>query len=146
MVPEIRVTRRVVFDTGVVLSALVFATGRLAWLRHHWSDGAACTPLISRATAAELARVLAYPKFRLLPEERHDLLAEYLPFCESVTAIKACPALCRDPKDQPFLDLAHSGRAEFLVTGDHDLLDLSQQKRFSILSAEDYWKITHTGF
>lgn len=133
-------SRRVVFDSGVVISALLFAGGRLAWLRRHWREGG-CVPLVSRATAAELIRVLAYPKFRLNAEDRHDLLAEYLPFCEAVTAITECNARCRDAKDQPFLDLAQSGNAEFLVTGDADLREMAGRTRFSIVSAAEYLRI-----
>ena len=133
-------SRRVVFDTGVVISALLFAGGRLAWLRRHWREGG-CIPLVSRTTAAELTRVLAYPKFRLNPGDRHDLLAEYLPFCEALTSITECKARCRDVKDQPFLDLAQSGNAEFLVTGDADLMDMAGRTRFSIVSAAEYMRI-----
>src|ERR1700751_687771 len=109
------VSRRVVFDTGVVVSALVFEHSHLAWLRKHWRERG-CTPLISRATAAELMRVLAYPKFRLSPDELDELLADYLPYCEVVEVTKKCRTQCRDPHDQPFLDLAQSGKAEFLIT------------------------------
>jgi len=58
------VKQRVVFDTTTVLSALLFADGRLAWLRQHWREGG-CVPLISRATAAELTRVFRYPVYGL---------------------------------------------------------------------------------
>jgi putative PIN family toxin of toxin-antitoxin system len=129
--------RRVVFDTNTVLSALLFAKGSLAWLRPHWRDGG-CVPLISRASAGELVRVLAYPKFRLSSADGHELLAEYLPYCEEVDPIKRCAAVCRDGKDQLFLDLAHSGKAEVLVSGDGDLLALAGQTRFVIESPEAY--------
>ena len=46
---------RVVFDTTVVLSALLFTSGRVAWLRAHWRAGDAL-PLASRATIEELTR------------------------------------------------------------------------------------------
>ena len=129
--------RRVVFDTNTVISALLFANGRLAWLRQHWREGG-CTPLISRATAAELTRVLGYPKFRLAPDDRLELLAEYLPFCETIKLAQRCPLTCRDVNDQPTLDLAQSGRADLLVTGDADLLALAGQTAFLIETSEDY--------
>jgi len=72
-------TRRVVFDTATVVSALLFEEGRLAWLRQHWQEGG-CVPLISRTTAAELTRVLAYPKFQLTSDDRREILAGYLPY------------------------------------------------------------------
>lgn len=131
------VARRVVFDTNTVLSALVFTEGRLAWLRSHWSQSR-CVPLISRATAAELTRVLAYPKFKLNPDRRLELLGDYLPYCETIERVEPCPIVCRDAKDQIFLDLAHRGGAENLVSGDQDLLVLADEPTFLIESSEAY--------
>jgi putative PIN family toxin of toxin-antitoxin system len=127
----------VVFDTTTVVSALLFRNGRLAWLRQHWRERG-CVPLISRATAAELTRVLRYPKFRLSPEDAQELLADYLPYCEVVEPVEACPSVCRDIKDQTFLDLAQSGRADLLVSGDQDLLMLAGQTTFLIETPEVY--------
>jgi putative PIN family toxin of toxin-antitoxin system len=131
------VSRRIVFDTTTVVSALLFANGRLAWLREHWK-GSGCTPLISRTTAAELTRVLGYPKFRLSQDDRLELLGDYLPYCEIVERIEPCAHVCRDPNDQPFLDLAESGGAELLVSGDHDLLALAGQTVLLIETPEAY--------
>ena len=116
---------RLVLDTNVLLSALLFPTGSLSWLRHAWQSQA-IRPLASRDTTAELLRVLHYPKFRLNGDEREDLLSDYLPWCETVIVSKppAVPA-CRDPCDRPFLELALAGQADALVTGDGDLLALA---------------------
>ena len=129
--------RRVVFDTNVVLSALLFPAGRLAWLRTHWREGGA-VPLISPATARELTRVLAYSKFRLSEQYRMELLAMYIPYCESLNPVDKCLIECRDAKDQPLLDLAQSGKAGLLVTGDEDLLTLAGQTAFVIETPEEY--------
>ena len=128
---------RVVFDTNVVLSALLFPNSRLAWLRSHWHEGSA-VPLISPATAQELTRVLGYAKFRLSEQYRLELLALYLPYCEKVYPADMCPHECRDPKDQPLLDLAQSGKADVLVTGDEDLLALAGQTEFVIETPGNY--------
>lgn len=128
---------RVVFDTTTVVSAFLFPTGRLAWLRQHWKAGA-CTPLLSRLTAAELMRVFSYPKFELAADRRNELLGEYLPFCEIVEVDQSCPIICRDPNDQPFLDLAQCGRADLLVSGDSDLLTLRGLPGFTIEAPESY--------
>jgi putative toxin-antitoxin system toxin component, PIN family len=130
-------SRRVVFDTTTVVSALLFANGRLAWLRQHWREEG-CTPLLSRATAAELTRVLGYPKFRLSQDERRELLAEYLPYCEVIELTEKCDLICRDINDQPFLDLAQSGKADLLISGDQDLLVLASQTGFLIETPEAY--------
>ena len=131
---------RVVLDTNLVLSALVFSGGRVAALRRAWQSGV-FTPLVSRETAAELVRVLAYPKFRLAPEDRQVLLADYLPHCATVTIPArrpSVPASCRDPFDEPFLLLAVAGNADALVTGDQDLLSLAGQFSCPIVTAEAF--------
>ena len=128
---------RVVFDSSTVVSALLFARGRLAWLRAHWQTGR-CVPLIAAATAAELTRVLAYPKFKLSTEAQHELLGDYLPYCVTVAKLRACTLRCRDATDQPFLDLAHSGRAEVLVSSDDDLLSLAGRTAFAIETPAAY--------
>jgi uncharacterized protein len=129
--------RRVVFDTNVVLSALLFPAGRLAWLRQHWQEGGA-VPLISPASARELTRVLGYSKFRLTERNRMEVLALYIPYCESFDSAETCPIECRDAKDQHLLDLAHCGGADVLVTGDKDLLALAGQASFLIETPELY--------
>ena len=130
-------SRRVVFDTTTVVSALLFANGRLRWLRQHWREGG-CAPLVSRATVAELTRVFGYPKFQLSMDERRELLAEYLPYCDVIELTEKCILVCRDANDQPFLDLAQSGRADVLVSGDRDLLALAGQTTFLIETPEAY--------
>jgi putative PIN family toxin of toxin-antitoxin system len=127
---------RVVLDTGVVVSALLFASGRVGWLREAWTSGA-IRALVSRPTTEELIRVLAYPKFRLSSEEVEIVLAAYLPFCETVTSRGGSSSRlprCSDPADQEFLELAGRAHAEALVTGDHALLRLQSRTRFAILS------------
>ena len=116
---------RLVLDSNVVLSALVFPDGSLSWLRHRWQAGEV-VPLAGRDTTLELIRVLTYPKFGLTPVEQEDLLADYLPWCETVVVSKK-PSVphCRDPFGRPFLELALAARADALVSGDADLLALA---------------------
>jgi len=133
----IKPRQRVVFDTNVVLSALLFPNGRLAWLRSYWRECETAL-LISPATARELTRVLGYPKFHLSDQYRMQLLALYIPYCESLDPPVKCPVICRDSKDQSLLDLAQSGKADILVTGDQDLLALAGQTEFVIESPDVY--------
>lgn len=126
--------RRVVLDTNTILSALLFEHGRLVPLRSAWQAGA-LTPLLCTQTVEELLRVLAYPKFRLAPAEREELLADYLPYGEVVPPWPVRPSLpaCRDGFDQVFLELAAIGAAEWLVTGDSDLLRLAGHVPFRLI-------------
>lgn len=133
---------RAVFDTNVVVSALLFASGRLTPLREIWRSGRAI-PLVSRPTTEELLRVLAYPKFKLSEGDREDLLGDYLSFAEVVPAPRTAPRFpnCRDPNDLPFLELALAGKADVLISGDRDLLALASDFPVPIISP-DQWLAT----
>ena len=125
---------RAVLDTNVLVSALLFE-GRLTWVRDAWKDGR-LKPLISQATLDELIRVLAYPKFRLEPEEIEVFLEELLPHAESIEVPPQPdpPVLrCTDPEDQKFIALAEAGAADFLVSGDPDLLELAPEAPIRIV-------------
>lgn len=116
---------RFVFDTNVVVSALVFAGARTAWLRRAWAGGV-LVPVVSRATTKELLRVLAYPKFGLAPDDRAELLGEYVPFAERwPTEPPPAPVRAPDPADQPFVDLWAASAAEAIVSGDAHLTVLA---------------------
>ncbi len=130
---------RVVFDTNVVVSALLFSAGRLAWLRTAWLEGLAL-PLVNRPTTDELLRVLAYPKFKLSAADREELLGDYLPFAELVPLGPRRPETlaCRDPHDRIFLELAIKAAADALVTGDEDLLVLKHAGNCPILTPETF--------
>lgn len=134
---------RVVLDTNVLVSALLFPRSSLSWLRTAW-QARAIVPLAGGETTRELLRVLGYPKFRLTEVEREDALADYLPWCETMTAGAdvAIPD-CRDPFDRPFLALALSGRADALVTGDGDLLALAPVFPVSILTPAALKRLLH---
>lgn len=86
----------------------------------------------------ELKWVLGYRKFKLSAEYQYELLGDYLSYCETIEVTETCPIACRDAKDQPFLDLAQSGNADLLVTGDEDLLTLAGQTEFQIETSEAY--------
>ena len=131
---------RVVIDTNVVLSALLFKNnGAPTEICHAWQRGD-CVPVVSRAMAEELIRVLRYPKCQLLPEEQQAVLAEYLPHCETLPEPRTRVRLptCRDPDDQHLLVLATATKADALITGDKDLLALRGSTPFEILSPAEF--------
>ena len=70
-----------------------------------------------------------------------------LGFCEmlrnngTLATPKAVPKdACRDPKDLYLLGLAQSAQAEFLVSGDKDLLDLSRYGATEIVTPRRFWE------
>ncbi|MDO8318945.1 putative toxin-antitoxin system toxin component, PIN family [Rhodoferax sp.] len=117
---------RVVLDTNVVLSALVFGGGLAGRLRMAWQTHEVL-PLVNTDTAQELIRVLAYPKFHLSRPDQQQLLADYLPYSQTVHMPESMPTVpeCRDPYDLMFMRLAVVGQAQVLVSGDKDLLTLA---------------------
>lgn len=133
------VTLRVVFDTNTVISELLFSEGRLAWLRTVWRQGT-IVPLISKVTTEEIVRVLAYPKFHLDTTDQEEVLGDFLPFAEIIEAVLPTGEvpICRDKHDQIFLELAVSGEADALVTGDADLLELAEQSPIPIMTPADF--------
>ena len=95
---------RVVHDTNVAVSALLFRAGRLAWLRDA-RDAGTVVPLVCRSTVAELEQVLLYPKFDLdVTTGRHCLrsisggpryaLIPALPYACRVAATKMTGSFC----------------------------------------------------
>jgi len=119
---------RVVLDTNVVLSALVFGGGVAGRVRQAWQQGL-LLPLASTANVQELMRVLAYPKFHLSQAEQEELLADYLSYTETVRIPKPPPTVpaCRDSLDEPFMHLAVAGKVQVLVSGDQDLLAIAAE-------------------
>lgn len=109
-----------------MVSALAFR-GQLGWLKAAWANRTV-TPIICRETIAELSRILAYPKLKLSPQDQQDLFGLYLPNAEMVDLPDPLPGLpvrCRDVDDDIFMHLALIAQADFLVTGDKDLLALA---------------------
>jgi putative PIN family toxin of toxin-antitoxin system len=134
---------RVVLNTNIIISTLVFQSGHLVWIRQAWT-GRQITPLANKACVEELLRALTYPKFKLSPADIESLLGEYLPHVKTITGLpKAGKGLprCEDPHDQKFLELAYTGNAEVLITGDKALLDLHKKTPFAILIPAEFRKL-----
>lgn len=128
---------RVVVDTNVFLSGLlsVHSMPARAVERAVREDRL----LASTQTLHELAAKLLSPKFdRYVPPERRlallDRLAPNLELVEIVQKVRAC----RDPKDDPILEVAVNGSGDVIVTGDHDLLALHPFRGIAIVRPSDY--------
>lgn len=132
--------KRVVLDTNVLISALLFRGG-LSKIVGLWQKGK-IIPVISKETFGELLTVLEYPKFSLTQEEI-DLIIKYeiLPYFEIVEVVKDVKGMSRDPEDDKFISCAISGSADYIVSGDKDLFDLKQYKSIKIIKASDFLKM-----
>jgi len=133
-------SHRVVVDTNCIVSALLFSKQKMAWMRHSWQSGQ-IIPLVNKDTVNELLRVLTYPKFKLGKAEQALLIADFLPYAETISQQVAPLNLpvVRDPSDQMFLTLAVVGKAEVLVSGDNDLLEIrSSFKTLPIMTPNEF--------
>ena len=97
--------------------------------------------LVSEATMNELADVLSRPKVDryISLEDRQQflrLLGRIAEFAADMYTVREC----RDPKDDKFLEVALSGKADLILTGDADLLTLNPWRGIAILSAAEYLK------
>jgi putative PIN family toxin of toxin-antitoxin system len=117
----------------------MFSRGRFAWLREAWQTRR-FVALVSHDTASELLRVLAYPEFKLTRAEREALLADFLPYVETVkidTKPEGLPDI-RDAQDIIFLELAAASRADTLVTGDGDIQAVRERFHIPILTMAEF--------
>ena len=130
-------SERVVLDTNVLISGLLSTTSTPARaVEHAISNGQL---VASAATLRELMTKLLSPKFdRYVPRERRDaLLLRLAPLVEIVEVVQLIRA-SRDPSDDKFLEAAVNGRADVVVSGDRDLLELNPFRRIAILTAAAY--------
>jgi putative PIN family toxin of toxin-antitoxin system len=131
--------KRVVLDTNVLVSALLFK-GALSRLVELWRKGR-IIPVISKETFTELTTVLQYPKFSLSKSEVMSLIEhEILPYFEVVEVVKVVKGVCRDPGDDKFVSCALSASADYIVSGDKDFCDLRQYKTVKIMNTSDFIK------
>ncbi|MFN9164678.1 MAG: putative toxin-antitoxin system toxin component, PIN family [Pseudanabaena sp.] len=95
--------------------------------------------LYSEETLLELNQVLSRKKFikYFAIEEKQAFIFKLLEKAELVE-IEESINICRDPKDDKFLELAVSGKAECIVTGDQAVLVLNPFRNIEIITAKDF--------
>jgi len=131
---------RVVLDTNVVVSALLFKTA-LSKIIALWQRGA-IIPAISKDTFQELQTVLAYPKFALTPDEIRAMLeGEILPFFEVIEVREDVKGICADSADDKFLACALATSSDYLVSGDKAVTELKQYKSVKIIKPSEFLKM-----
>ena len=128
---------RLVLDTNALISRLLLPGSIPA--RAVSKAVAEDQLLASDDTIMELADVLARPKFDpyVTIRERQEFLRLFNCIAERVT-ITHVLRVCRDPKDDKFLELAVNGAAQLIITGDADLLALHPFRGVDILTPTDY--------
>jgi uncharacterized protein len=92
-----------------------------------------CTLIFSQELLEEFLEVVHRPKFRRFFSDSDiknllETIGEYAIFVTVQTKVE----VCRDPKDNFLLSLSVDGNADFLLTGDKDLLELNPFEQTTI--------------
>lgn len=131
---------RLVLDTNVVISALLWRGAPyelLTFVRQHANLQLWC----SRRLLIELGSVLARPallkRLAAIGREPADVLMDYASAVHIIRAPALPRQVSRDPDDDAVLALAIAAGADWIVSGDQDLLVLRQFEGIPILSAGD---------
>ena len=128
---------RGVFDNNLLISAALLQTSVPRQAFDKILDHGKV--LLSVPVMLELADVLSRTKFDkyLTQDERMRFLVNFLKVAEMVEITETI-TICRDPKDDKLLELAISGNADYLVTGDNDLLVLNPFRGIEIITPRDF--------
>jgi putative PIN family toxin of toxin-antitoxin system len=130
-------SERVVIDTNVHISAALIEESVAAQARNHAVRYGQL--IATEQTFAELAGKLLASKFDRYVSRgtRETLLRRLQPILEIVPVIQVVK-VCRDPRDDMFLEAAINGRADVLLTGDKDLLAVRPFSGIAILTPAEY--------
>lgn len=128
-------TPRIVLDSNVVISGFLFGGHPARLLAHALRGSVRCftsTPILD-----EIRDVLQRPKFGLSPDQSLALIEQLRDLCQVVTPARRIRVIAADPDDNMVLECAESARADLIVSGDSDLLDLGCWNRIRIVSPAD---------
>jgi putative PIN family toxin of toxin-antitoxin system len=128
---------RVVIDTNVLISSLFFTTSTPALAVE---KAVTTSQLVATTdTLRELIEKLLLPKFdRYVHRERREALLQRVVSLVEIADVLQTIRASRDPKDDRFLEAAVNGRADVIVTGDADLLDMNPFRGIAIVTPADY--------
>ena len=135
---------RAVLDTNVLIGGLLSEGSPPRWLVDAWLDGhyvlVTCLYQVE-----EVSHVLDYPRIasrlRLSGAEVDLILAALLSQAEVVGSELRLPGVSRDPKDDPLVACSMEGNADYLVSGDADLLDLGKHENTRMVSPREFVEI-----
>lgn len=127
---------KAVIDTNLFVGGTISERGAAFQLLEFWRAGT-FRLLISSDQVAELEDVLSRERiaqrYNITPERRAALFQMIDTTAKRVRPRRRLPVSVRDPKDEKILAAALAGRADYLVTGDEDLLELRHDPRLGTL-------------
>ena len=128
----------VVFDTNILFSATGWRGNPFQCVENARSgkvQAVTCPDLIE-----ELAGKLK-ERLHFSPDQIAETLADYLGFLKVIQIPRLLHAVPRDPEDDMVLECAVEGRAQYIVSGDNDLLVLKEFRGIQIVRASDFLKV-----
>lgn len=127
---------KVIFDTNVWISFLIGKN--LKKIKEYISDGR-ITIIVTSQLLDEIRIVTGRKKLlRYFPKESVDELIELLETIGENVKIKPTHFISKDPKDNFLLDLIDFSKADYLITGDKDLLEHNPFKSAQIISPAEF--------
>jgi len=131
---------RAVVDTNILVGYLITHRPPIAEVIDVHLARGDFTLLTSPVLLEELDRVLQYPRLHGYydAETRVRFVALITALSEIVNLPDEVPRICRDPDDDWVIACAVAGEADFIVSGDRDLLDLRQVGDVPIISARQF--------
>jgi putative PIN family toxin of toxin-antitoxin system len=93
----------------------------------------------------DIEKTLKKPKFGLSSEDVESFLDDIKKHAQKVTALPQHKAtgICRDADDDKILECAHAAKADYIITGDKDLLDIKEYNGVRIVTASEYLEIVN---
>ena len=126
---------KLVLDTNIIVSAF-FWEGNEAELLRKIEQGNADL-YITIEIPKEVEEVIKRPKFNEVMRKANltpdQIMQKIVLLSHLVIAPKLNIKVCRDEKDNKFLECAESAKADYLISGDEDLLSLKEYKGISIV-------------
>lgn len=129
---------RIVIDTNILVSAAITPHSATASVVEKCLSE--YVVFVSKQTKNELVEVFSRPKFNRYFNKVQPQ-AYLTRFLELAVEIEPSEVItdCKDPKDNPFLSVAVSAKAHYLVTGDKkDLLSMNPFRGVEIITARDF--------
>lgn len=130
----------IVLDTNVWVSGLLWRGA--PWHVVQLVEDGRITVYVSVAILDELRRVLHYPRLqprlRTMSQTADDLVAAIVRLTIVIEPPVIEPVITADHKDDMFLACALAAGAQYLVSGDHHLLDLGQWRGMQIVTVNKF--------
>jgi putative PIN family toxin of toxin-antitoxin system len=129
---------RVVLDTNVLVSGLAYPSSVPGRIVGVWRRGG-LDVVLSRYILDELSRVLPrLNRIKLSADEIRDLVDSFMFLADIVEPDDGRDESLRDVADQKVLGTLLASKADYLITGDKDLLALAE--RYPILTPSAFWE------